>query len=128
VVRKVALREKMWYGKEGKKGATLIIAIFALFFISLLVITFLDTTRIDLQIVNNHTHDAQVTYIAEAGIEYAIYYLLYVDNNWTGTGGENPFAGGSYNVTVVINGSKRTIQSTGKKGEFKRVLRVKIRV
>ena len=118
----------MGSGKIGERGEVLIITLFALLFVSLLVIAFLDTTRIDLQIVNNHTHDVQVTYIAEAGIEYAIYYLIYVDSNWGGTGGEVSFAGGTYNITIEINGTKRTIQSTGKRGEFERTLRVVIRV
>ncbi len=129
----------MWYSKTNTNiigrsqrrdegGAALIIAIFALFFVSLLVIAFLDITQIDLQIVTNHTRDVQATYIGEAGIEYAIYQLLYVNSNWTGTGGDVSFAGGSYNVAVAIAGSKRTIQSTGKKGGFERVLKVVIRV
>lgn len=116
-------------GKEkGERGTALIIALFALFFVSLLVIALLDTTQIDLQIVTNHTRDAQVTYIAEAGVEYAIYYLIYVDDTWTGTGGDVSFAGGNYNVTVTSAGNKRTIESTGKKGAFERTLKVVIRV
>jgi len=58
-----------------KKGVALLLALFTLVFVSMMVIAFLDVTTSDLQITSNHLKRTQALYLADAGVEYAVYRL-----------------------------------------------------
>lgn len=87
---------------KNQEGVALLMAIFALFFITLLIVAFLDITTIDLQIVKNQTTSLKALYIADAGIEDAIYELRQV-KEWDDGFTDKPFNDGSYTVTVVVD-------------------------
>ena len=98
-----------------KKGVALLLALFTLSIASLLVVAFLELTTTDLQIVSNHNLRNQALYIADAGVEYAIYQLRN-NKNWSGTGGTVELPSGSgnnYNVTCSNISGKITITSIG---------------
>lgn len=86
---------------KGQEGVALLMAIFVLFFITLLVVAFLDITTIDLQIVKNQTTSLKALYIADAGIEDAIYELRQ-DKGWEEGFAEKPYSTGSGNIYTVI--------------------------
>ena len=91
-------------------------------FISLIVVAFLDIVTIDQKIATNQIWDSQASFIADAGVETAIYELR-LDNTYSGTGGDVEFPSGSgdtYNVTV----SGSIITSTGTIGDFSRTVEV----
>ncbi len=88
---------------KNQEGVALLMAIFALFFITLLIVAFLDITTIDLQIVKNQTTSLKALYIADAGIEDAIYKLRQ-EKDWTEGFAEKPYSTGSGNIyTVIVN-------------------------
>ncbi|MFQ5951833.1 MAG: hypothetical protein ACE5JK_00285 [Candidatus Omnitrophota bacterium] len=107
---------------KNKKGIALILVLFTLLFISLLVVAFVDLATIDQQIVTNQVRDLQTSFIADAGVETAVYELRQ-DSGYGGTGGDVEFPAGSgntYNVTV----SGSTITSVGTVSDFSRTIEV----
>ena len=117
-MHKVQMRRYM----RENKGVALILALFTMLFISLIVVAFLDIATIDQLIATNQIRDSQAGFIADAGVETAIYELRQ-DNTYTGTGVDIEFPSGSgntYNVTV----SGSTITSTGTIGDFSRTVEV----
>jgi Tfp pilus assembly protein PilX len=110
---------------KNKKGIALILALFTLLFISLLVVAFLDMITIDQKITTNQIRDLQASFIADAGVERAIYNLRQ-DDEHSGTGGDvsGPAPGSAYNVVV----SDDTITSTGTFKGFSHTLEVKYKL
>jgi Tfp pilus assembly protein PilX len=107
---------------KNEKGIALILVLFTMLFISLLVVAFVDLATIDQQIVTNQIYDLRAGFIADAGVETAIYELRQ-DSGYSGTGGNAEFPSGSgntYNVTV----SGSTITSTGTVSDFSRTIEV----
>lgn len=107
---------------KNEKGIALILVLFTMLFISLLVVAFVDLATIDQQIVTNQVRDLQAGFIADAGVETAVYELRQ-DPGYSGTGGNVEFPSGSgntYNVTV----SGSTITSTGTVTDFSRTIEV----
>ncbi|MBI2870448.1 MAG: hypothetical protein HYY14_01930 [Candidatus Omnitrophica bacterium] len=99
-------------------GIALILAMFTLLFVAMLVIALMNVGGIDQQIATNHIYDVRATYLADAGIETAVYNLRQ-NSSWSGTGGNVTFPSGStsyYNVTV----SGGTITSSGTVGGYTR--------
>lgn len=86
---------------KNQEGVALLMAIFALFFITLLIVAFLDITTIDLQIIKNQTTSLKALYIADAGIEDAIYELRQY-KGWDEGFAEKPYSTGSGNIYTVI--------------------------
>jgi len=89
----------------------LLLALFTLLIIALLVVAFLETTTIDLQIVNNQLSRNKALYIADAGIEYAVYRLKVSKANFTQSTQLPSGSGNTYSVTYVS--SSGIITSTG---------------
>lgn len=59
--------------KNSQSGSVVLMAIFLVFFISVLMIS-LELLRLsDLEVITNHIKDMEAYYCAEAGIEYYIY-------------------------------------------------------
>lgn len=112
------------YKMQKRKGVALILALFSLLFISLLVVAFLDMTTIEQQIVTNRLRDLESTFIADAGVETAVFELRQ-NKGYNGTGGPLEFPSGSGNTyDVDVSVSTSTITSTGTVGNFLRKLEV----
>ena len=97
-----------------KKGVALLLALFTLIIISLLLISFLELTTTDLQIVSNHLTRDEALYIADAGVEYAVSQLRN-NKNWQVSNETTPFPSGSsntYAVTYPVDSG--IIRSTGR--------------
>jgi len=104
---------------QNKKGIALILALFSMLFISLLVVAFLDTATIEQQILTNYVRTTQATFIADAGVEQAIYELRQ-DSGYSGTGGDVEFPSGTGNTYNVVVSGGDTITSTGTVMGFER--------
>ena len=107
---------------KGNKGIALLLALFSLLFISLLVVAFLDTVTIDQQIATNQIKDMQASFLADAGVEYAVYKLKASNSYDTDT-----LDTGSYKVGIPVGGTlPKTVTCTGTVGTFNRSLEVVI--
>ncbi|MBU0501881.1 MAG: hypothetical protein KJ811_01380, partial [Candidatus Margulisbacteria bacterium] len=60
---------------KNRRGAALLLTVFLIAIGAILIIGFLELSLADLQIVRNHQYSTRALYIAEAGIEDAIYEL-----------------------------------------------------
>lgn len=115
---------------NNNKGAVLLLAAFIILLFSILVIGYLEVAATDIEISRNQKNDCIATYIADAGVEAAIYDLL---NGGDGniartefTVGENTYY---YTVTQTDkSGAIYTIESLGEYGSFQRTIRAKIRI
>lgn len=108
------------------KGVALILAMFALLFISIVVAGFFMLATSDLEIITNHMGRMRALYIAEAGIEYAVSELRN-SRNWSRAAAAAPitFPGGSsssYDVTYPKAGASRVIESIGQADNFTAVI------
>jgi Tfp pilus assembly protein PilX len=96
-----------------KKGVALLLALFTLVLASLLAISFMDLTTTDLQITDNLYRKNQALYLADAGVEYAIYQLRN-DKNWNKTKKPIDLPSGSGNTySVTYSSTSGTITSVG---------------
>lgn len=96
-----------------KRGVALLLALFIMMLASLLVISFVELTTTDLQITDNLYRRDQALYLADAGVEYAI-YALQGNKNWKRSNKPIELPGGSggtYDVTY--DNENGTITSTG---------------
>ncbi len=106
---------------KNSKGAALILVLFTLAFVALFVVAFLDTITIDQQINTNQIRSLEANFIAEAGIETAVYELRQ-DSGYSGTGGDVTFPSGSGNTYNVTISGGDTISSVGTVGDFTRTI------
>lgn len=116
---------------DNNKGAVLLIAAFIILLSSILVIGFLETATTDIEISRNQKSDCLATYIADAGVEAAIYNLLnggdgnIARTEFPDTADDNTY----YSVTQSgLSANVYTIESTGEFGNFQRVIEAKIRI
>jgi len=89
-------------GKKQESGVALIISLFVLFLTSVLIVAFLESLTTDLQITKNHSSELEATYIAEAGVEDALYELKQ-DSSWNAGFTDKLFpedSSSSYTVTI----------------------------
>jgi len=117
-----------------QSGVALILALFSLLFVSLLVVALVDTITIDQQISTNHIRDTQAGFLADAGVEYAVYKLkddssYDTDDNLDGdVYPDDPddydtvtLGSGSCKVGIPVGAAlPKTITSTGFAGNFSR--------
>ncbi len=116
---------------KNQKGAVLLIAVFIILLSSILVIGFLEVATTDIEIARNQKSDVIVTYIADAGVDAAIYDLLNAgEGNISRTEFPDTAQNNTYYTTVQTakDGTIYTIRSTGEFGVFQRVLEVKIKI
>jgi len=116
---------------KNNKGAVLLITVFIIALSSILVIGFLDTALTDIEISRNHKNDVIVTYIADAGVEAAIYDLLnHGDGNITRTEFPDTVSDNTYYTVTKIDksGNIHTVRSSGEYGDFQRTIEASIRV
>ena len=116
---------------KNKQGVALLMALFALIYIALLGAAYVDMVTIDRQIVTNHLWDIRSLYIADAGIEHAIYDLK------QGGNGDIPrteFPDTSDNYTyytvefIKKKGNLTTVESTSEIYQSQRTIRAEIAV
>lgn len=102
-----------------RKGVAFLLALFTLIVVSLLTVAFLEFITTDLQITGNHQARAQAYYIAEAGVESAV-FSLQGNPNWAGGGTVNLLLpdGKVAHYNVVCSGllPNRLIRSRGAMG------------
>ena len=115
-----------------QSGATLVLALIVMLMLSLLTIGSLEMLRLNLKIAGNHSRDLQVLYIADAGVEDAIYRLRN-DPSWDTGLSDEEFPNGSGNTyTVIIDNITESpsiiITSTGTVSDFQRTIEVKVRI
>lgn len=115
---------------NNNSAAVLLLAAFIILLSSILVIGYLEVATTDIEISRNHKGDIIATYIADAGVDAAIYDIL---NGGDGNIARTPFTvdDNTYYYTVVqtdLTGNVYTIESTGEYGSFQRVIEAKIRV
>jgi Tfp pilus assembly protein PilX len=116
--------------QQDEQGSALILTLLILMVMSILIISALELLSTDLQIIDNHLRDIQATYIADAGIEDAIYELTQNFNWSTGfTDKEFPSGSGSiYTVTVENNYPLVTITSTSTVSGIQRTIEAQVEV
>jgi len=95
-----------------KKGVALLLALLTLIIISLLMVAFLEVTTIDLQITSNHFNRNKALYIADAGVEYAVWRLKSSKANSSQLMEFPLGSGNTYNVTY--NSVSATLTSVGR--------------
>lgn len=119
------------YNIKNQKGSVLLIAIFIILLSSVLVIGFLEIAVTDIEIARNQKSDVIVTYIADAGVDAAVYNLRNSgDGNISRTEFPDTSQSNTYYTTVQTakDGTIYTIQSTGEYGDFQRVLEVRVKI
>ena len=109
-------------------------ALFSMAFVALLIVVFIDTVTIDQQIATNQVRDIQALFLADAGIEAAVYELK-ADNSYdTDTDSDgtvyptdandydtDTLTTGSYKVGIPVGAAlPKTVTSTGITGDFSR--------
>ncbi|OGX15062.1 MAG: hypothetical protein A2166_06495 [Omnitrophica WOR_2 bacterium RBG_13_41_10] len=117
---------------ENKKGIALILAMFILVFISILAVAFLWLITSDLMITSNHLGKLKALYIAEAGIEQAVYQLR-LNKNWIANQWQSPFPVGSnssYTLTYPESGETRVIVSSAQveNNKFQATVKAKVSI
>ncbi|MCK4519557.1 MAG: hypothetical protein KAT96_00080 [Candidatus Omnitrophica bacterium] len=113
---------------NSKKGAVLLIAVFIIFLCSILVMGFLEVAVTEIEISRNLRDGAITAYIADTGVEAAVYDLL---NGGDGNISRTEFTvnGNTYYYTVNQTnkfGNIYTIESTGSFKNFQRVVEARI--
>jgi len=98
-----------------KDGFALILAIFLMLFISLLFASVFNMLTTDVAITGNLGKEAVALYLAEAGIERAVYELSQ-DNTWTSNGTVHIYlpSGQTANYYYIVRAAgSETIDATG---------------
>ena len=119
---------------EEQRGAALVIALIVMTMLSMLTIGSLEMLMLNVQIANNHIHDLQALYIADAGVEHAISVLRTNPSFASGTYGPVIFPTGSGNsyTVVLVNSYGSTgnavITSIGTVADFQRSLEVQVAI
>ena len=114
-----------------KRGVILVLTLFALAFMSVLVVAYLDALATDLQILQNHLVPMKALYVAEAGVADAMNELAQ-DHQWNAgwPAGKTFPAGSSYEYVVEVDNQypQVTITSTGVVAGFQKKIEVRVRV
>lgn len=117
-----------WKGRD--KGIVLLLAAFIILLSSILVIGFLEVAATDIEISRNQKGNLIAAYIADTGVEAAIYDIL---NGGDGNIARTEFTvgGNTYYYTVTqtdLTGNVYTIESLGEYGSFRKTIQAKIRI
>ena len=104
--------------KLKNNGSVLLVTIFAIAFLSALVMGMLQMNTEEIQLVQNQIYAAQALATAEAGLNDA-FSEFRADPNWTAGFSDKAFEGGSYSVDV--NGYTITSTGTSSQGFVARV-------
>ncbi|MFH1395288.1 MAG: hypothetical protein ABIH09_03945 [Candidatus Omnitrophota bacterium] len=116
---------------NNKKGAVLLVATFIILVSSILIIGFLEAMTSETEILRNQKNACITMYIADSGVEAAIYDLL---NGGTGNIARTEFPNTAddnsyYTVTQTgVTGNVYTVESLGEYGDFEYEIEAKIKV
>lgn len=112
---------------KNQRGFVLLLTTFIIALGAALIIGFLQVSTTDLQIVRNDQYATRALYIAEAGIEDALYELT-LDSNWNAGFTNKAFAGETYTVTLTgAAPNPRVIDSVSTVGSsFQKHLQVQV--
>lgn len=114
-----------------EKGSVLLIAVFLIFISSILIIGFLNSATTDLDISRNQKSGAFVVYIADSGIEAAIYNLLNAGSaNISRTEFPDTLQNNTYYTVTQVSkvGLVYTLDSLGEYGAFQKTIRAKVKI
>lgn len=103
--------ERSKYMKKDN-GSALLITIFIIALMSALVMGMLQMNTEEILLMGNHIYASQAVATAEAGLNDA-FAEIRTDDEWTGPITNEPFNGGSYDVTVTGTLPNLTIVSLG---------------
>jgi len=115
-----------------EKGFALILAIFLMLFISLLFVSMFNMLTTEVAITGNMSKDAVALYLAEAGIERAVYELSQ-DNTWTSDGTIQTYlpSGQTDNYYYIVRAAgSNTVDATGYVGaeNYSKTLRATVSI
>jgi hypothetical protein len=99
------------FKKHGQVFLGLILIILVIYL--MLVLTYFNSNGLNTFLVYKENLNQKAFYLADSGINYAIFQIKQ-NLSWQGTGGEFNFEDGSFEVNILNdNGSEKTIESTG---------------
>lgn len=98
--------------RQKNNGSVLLMTVFVIALLTALVMGILQMNTEEIQVMRNQIYAAQVLAIAEAGLNDA-FAEIRADDEWDDGFDDEPFAGGSYDVTVTGSLPSRTIVSEG---------------
>jgi len=98
--------------KPKNTGSVFILVVFMIAFLSALVMGIAQINTEEIQLMRNHINSAKALAIAEAGLNDA-FAEIRADSSWTGPITDEPFAGGSYDVSVEAAAPDPNIVATG---------------
>lgn len=114
-----------------ERGAAMLIALSLLFMMSLMGVSAIQTSSVDMNITDNYKQDARSFYIAEAGLEHA-YSVLRDSSSWRGGLRDIPLGGGTYSVRILDRdsiaalGDSIMILATGSRSSANSTVSVKL--
>ena len=115
--------------RQDRKGAALLLVMFAIAFIAVLAVAILEAATTDLMILRNHSGGQRALYAAHAGVAAAI-AALRVESDY-----DDPLSGAlagpdgttcAYSVAIAEEKPVFTITAKGTAGEFIRVVRARV--
>jgi len=101
---------------RGNNGSILIIVVFVIAFMAALVMGIAQVNTEEIQLMRNHIGLSEALAVAEAGLNDALAELR-TNADWTGPITDEPFAGGSYDVTAEGSNPDPNIISEGTSSE-----------
>jgi len=113
------------YRQHERRGAALVLVIFAMAFVAVLAVAVLDVAATDLGILRNHQNGLKALYAAQAGLQTAIASLR-TDCQSSGTVSGTIGASGQYAALIENNRPLVTVTSTGKSAGFVRTVRARV--
>ena len=119
---------------KDESGAALVIAMILMLALVVFTLSAFELLTASVQISGNHKNDSQALYVADAGIEDAIYQLR-LDRNWNTGFTDKDFSGNSYTVSVtpvITDGLGNQVvvdvESAGTAGNFTRAIIARIKI
>lgn len=99
------------FKKNGQVFLGLILIILVIYL--MLVVTYFNSNGLNTFLVYKENLNQKAFYLAESGINYALFQIKQ-NLNWQGTGGELNFEDGSFEVKILIdNGAEKVLESSG---------------
>ena len=95
-----------------KNGSVLLVIVFAIALMAMVTVGILQMTTEELMLMQNQLYAAQALVTAEAGLNDA-FAEIRANSSWTTGFTDEPFNGGTYDVTVTGTLPTRTIISEG---------------
>lgn len=85
---------------KNNKGVALVMTMYIMVIVAMIMVAFCELTISDIQITSNNFNRIKARYIADSGIEYAVYFLRQ-NSSWTASAQGLEYPSGSGNTYVV---------------------------